>query len=98
MSEVLPKRTLVGGVDHRGPAKDKNAGKQTENTDHYCPIMQDFPAVGQEIGMAYLPQSEEVEQYDQKEIQTDQYTQEREISIIESFGPCVHVNIALDSL
>ena len=52
--------------------------------------MQDIPAVRQ--GMASLPQLEEDEQYDQNKIQIDRYAQEREISVIESFWPCVHIN------
>jgi len=85
---------LVRGVDNRGPAKDKNADKQTENSGDYCPIMQDIPAVKQKAGMACLPQSDEEEQCDQNEIQTDQYTQEREISVIQGFWPCVHIKNA----
>jgi len=71
MSEVLAKRTLVAGVDNRGPAKDKNARKQNENSGDYFPIVQDIPAVRQEAGVAPLPQSDEEEKYDQNEIQKD---------------------------
>jgi len=51
--------------------------------------MQENPAVRQ--AMALLPQSDEDEHYDQNEIQTDHYTQKREISVIEGFWPCVHI-------
>jgi hypothetical protein len=61
---------LVADVENHGPAKNKHARKQAENSSHYFPFMQDIPAVSQ-APMASLPQSDEDEQYDQDEIEID---------------------------
>jgi len=90
MSQVLAKRALVADVDNCCPAKNKYAKKQEQNSSHYFPFVQHIPAARQGSSMIFLPQSDQEVQYDENKIQIDHHAQEREISVIEGFWPCIH--------